>query len=626
MSKKISGQPGTDPQPGGAAPAPAPTPASGERTGTLQRDGEGLFVQSGNLKIRVDPASAGALIRVRPQAATRRFQPPADFLAAMAVAKRHEAKLRAVTGVFSVRAGYRFVEGRITDQPCVVVAVDDLQRKESLPRELENVPLDVALADPLEQLQGKGAEGAEFGFVVSRLETLVDAIQSDTESEETVKLITYEPPAHADLDPVTAPMTITCCVSPDAGWAVLKPFLQQTTEKMRLGMYDFTAPHIYKAARAVLKDSDVSWQQVLGPGESLPNEDDVDSTKANDIAEEKVNGGLKRVGGARFQNSFARTGAGQTFASAYHIKVAVRDDSAFWLSSGNWQSSNQPDIDFFDPDADRADIPRYNREWHAVVDCPALAKKFQKYLEHDFVTARSGPESAVESGALRMPDLLVPVEEFFAEEAAAEELEVFQPFKKVYSASKPLTVQPILTPDNYIPIVLELLRQKPQRKLYFQNQSLNPIKSPTEEYAELLELLAKYSNDGNLDVRIIFRNIGSVRKKLESLKLAGFNMECIKIQAGCHTKGMVIDGETLLVGSHNWTNEGTQLNRDASLLMRDKSLARYYEKVFLHDWDKLAKPTIRTASMPLLAAGEESSELEESGRYVRVPWSYLEET
>jgi len=32
-------------------------------------------------------------------------------------------------------------------------------------------------------------------------------------------------------------------------------------------------------------------------------------------------------------------------ASSYHIKVAVRDDEAAWLSSGNWQSSNQPPAD-----------------------------------------------------------------------------------------------------------------------------------------------------------------------------------------------------------------------------------------------------------------------------------------
>ena len=31
------------------------------------------------------------------------------------------------------------------------------------------------------------------------------------------------------------------------------------------------------------------------------------------------------------------------FRTAYHIKVAVRDHSTFWLSSGNWNNSNQPE-------------------------------------------------------------------------------------------------------------------------------------------------------------------------------------------------------------------------------------------------------------------------------------------
>ena len=54
---------------------------------------------------------------------------------------------------------------------------------------------------------------------------------------------------------------------------------------------------------------------------------------------------MKRVATERFRSEFASIGSGGTFASAYHIKVAVRDHAAFWLSSGNWQSSNQPAID-----------------------------------------------------------------------------------------------------------------------------------------------------------------------------------------------------------------------------------------------------------------------------------------
>src|SRR6185503_7897062 len=103
----------------------------------------------------------------------------------------------------------------------------------------------------------------------------------------------------------------------------------------------------------------------------------------------------------------------------------------------------------------------------------------------------------------------------------------FAPQKFSFSAQNPLTVQPILTPDNYLQVVLEFLRKKPKRTLYFQNQSLNPVTKPTPEFAELMKLLAKYSKDESLDVRFIFRNIGPVRKKLESLQAAGFNMSRI---------------------------------------------------------------------------------------------------
>lgn len=622
MTKTIPGSPGSAPQ-GQGDVQPHPAADAGERTGRLERDAQGLLVRWGSTVIRVDPASAARFTVGAGDARRTSFRIPDAFARAMDVARKHEAEFLRQPEVVSVRAGFRFENGWITSDPCIVVAVRRRKEAPLGPPVLDGFAVETTLADPLEQLHGQEAATIPAAMAPASARTLVEAIQGmATEAEEAARVITYEPPPQADLDPVTAAMTITCCVSPDSGWTVLRPFLLETRSKMRLGMYDFTAPHIYKAARTVLKDTDVSWHQVLGPKESLPAEDDVDSTKANDLPEHKVNEGLRRAGGARFQAAFARTGSGGTFASAYHIKVAVRDDSDFWLSSGNWQSSNQPDIDFAAPDADRREIPRYNREWHVVVECAELARKFQKYLEHDFRTARASPEA---EAAPAMPDLLVPLEEFLAEEAAAADLEVFPPHRRSYPASRPLTVQPILTPDNYMPIVLQLLRERPARTLYFQNQSLNPVKSPTEDYAELLQLLADYSQDDELDVRIIFRNIGPVRKKLESLQLAGFNMDRVRMQAGCHNKGMVIDGETLLVGSHNWTNDGTQFNRDASLLIRDRTLAHYYEKVFLHDWEKLSRATVRPESMPLLASATEAAQLEETGRYVRVPWSYYEE-
>jgi hypothetical protein len=551
-----------------------------------------------------------------------------ELVPAIESARTHREMLLRLPNVVSVRAGYKFVGGRITQIPAVVVAVDEkfhkLPEVDLVPPVLpDGVPTDVTVADPLDRL------GETATLVPQQL--LIDQVQTDrveTDMLEAVPIITYEPPAGVSLDPVTGPMVITCHVSPDAGWAVLQPFLEETRLNMTLGMYDFTAPHIYRAIRSLLRDSDVEWRQTLDLGEALPMPDDVDSPKAEDKPEASINRGLSRVAGQRFETAFARTGTGMTFASAYHIKVAVRDNETIWLSSGNWQSSNQPPINFLDPAADSKLMTRYNREWHAVVESPALADTFQRYLRGDFDTASSTPEAALETAVVAGPDLLIPVDELLEAERAAADLQVFRPERFVFSEQDPLTVQPILTPDNYLDIMLDVIGERPSRKLYFQNQSLNPVLSPTPRWAELIRLLAEYSNDDSLDVRIIFRNIGPIRKKLESLQAAGFNMERVRSQAGCHTKGIVIDSATVLLGSHNWTNDGVEANRDASLLIKNAKIATYYERIFLHDWEHLAKPTIREEATPVpLLAGMETASLEAANTATRlVPWSaWLEE-
>jgi hypothetical protein len=556
-----------------------------------------------------------------------------ELAAAIEAARKHRARLMRLPYVRDVRAGYKFRHGRITNTPAVVVVVErkvtPLAPDASIPFVVDGVPTDVAIADPFERLRAAADRNEAAAFAIGREpRLLIDELQRTGEAapiEELARPITYTPPADGDLSEVTGAMTVTCHVSPDAGWAVLEPFLSGTEEQICLGMYDFTAPHIYRAVRTVLKNEQVSWRQTIGPKESLPSEDDVDSTKADDLTEAKVNTGLRRLAGARFQNAFARVGSGKTFASAYHIKVAVRDRKAFWLSSGNWQSSNQPNIDFLAQNADLSLLPRFNREWHVVVENSPLSKTFQVFLEHDFKTAKTGGDE--EAARLPGPDLLIPVDEFLREEEeAGRNLEVFAPRRFVFTANRPLTVQPILTPDNYTDIVLALLRARPRRTLYFQNQSLNPIKSPNPEFEELMRLLAAYSQDPDLDVRLIFRNIGPVRKKLESLQAAGFNMRRVRMQSGCHTKGIIIDSRSVLIGSHNFTNEGLLANRDASLLIHDEDIAQYYERVFLHDWERMSRETIReeAAPIPVGTPGAEAAALD-GGAYVRVPWSFIDE-
>ena len=556
----------------------------------------------------------------------------------MSSADTNRESLLALPHVIAVRAGYKFVNGQITDTAAVVVSVDrkldGLDPGELVPATLpDGTPTDVTIADPIERLAAAGQlEVVERVAAAAPAPLLIDQVQGARDGglhDEAVELelvppITYTPPPGASLAPVTGAMAITCNVSPDAGWRVLRGFLRVANDKVTLGMYDFTAPHVYRAVRRLLRDTQVTWRQTLGPHESLPSEDDINSPKADDKTEASIIKGLTSVAPDRFESAFAKVGKGQTFASAYHIKVAVRDGTATWLSSGNWQSSNQPVIDFLSDDAELDLMRDYNREWHAVVEHAGLAATFERYLTHDFETAHAVDEGVVPPAPI-LPELLMPPADALTLEAPPVPLDVFRPERFEYGAADPLTIQPILTPDNYLEIVLELLRHRPVKRLYFQNQSLNPVLEPTPAWAELLGLLASYSRDPDLDVRIIFRNIGPIRKKLESLKLAGFDMSRVRSQVGCHTKGIVIDSKTVLLGSHNWTDQGVQVNRDASLLIHRPEIAAYYERVFLHDWDRLAQTTINEAAMPVPLLTDEAVGPASEPGFERAPWSAWED-
>jgi hypothetical protein len=401
------------------------------------------------------------------------------------------------------------------------------------------------------------------------------------ETLERVPQIHYKPPPDARLRLVDEEMRVLCHVSPDAGWPTLQAFLGGPTRQLTVGIYDFTAPHVVEAVKAAVKASPRKFNLVIRHGAAMDGD-----AKKDDIPNEEVVDEFKQLLKSRFKQAWASTtGSHRLFASAYHIKVAVRDGQAFWLSSGNWQSSNQPDIDpAGDKERSWGPLRSYNREWHAVVENTALAEQFQKFLLWDLEQAAEVGEEAPE---VEMPMALVPADAFAREapepEAAAP-VRYFAPLE----VHRQVRVQPLLTPDNFQPEVLKLIRGA-RESICFQNQSLNLLGDNDEEgFRELVTaLLEKQQELG--DVRIIIRGDFNPRPVLERLKDFGFDMDKVRAQKKCHTKGIVVDSARVVLGSHNWTNQGTLVNRDASLIFFDDEIARYYRQVFEFDWQNLAK-------------------------------------
>ncbi len=376
-------------------------------------------------------------------------------------------------------------------------------------------------------------------------------------------------------------------------------------------MYQFTAPHIFKAVSAAVEPEGRRLELVLHP---IPEKPSKSGVKAHDLDEEKqVIAPLAKAMEDRFQMSWAtlvsKAHPDGQWASAYHIKVAVRDGETFWLSSGNWQSSNQPDVHPFDDS--EAELPagfqrKYNRDYHAIIENPTLAAAYETYIKRDYdLTA---DKAAAES--FSMPDLFVPEEEAETFEFA-EPPQFFQPLR----LDRRVKVQPLLTPDNYAEHALELI-QSARKSVWFQNQYIN-FRNTGEDFPIFKRLIGalKSQVDKGRDVRIICRDMMK-QESVDILVALGIPRTVMKFQPACHNKTIIVDGKTVMFGSHNWSNEGVESNRDASLIFYDPEIAAYLASVYEYDWNRLATAKPTAPRVRVAAAGEKTPK-----GFKRVPFS-----
>jgi hypothetical protein len=388
--------------------------------------------------------------------------------------------------------------------------------------------------------------------------------------------LNYTPPPGIPLDLVTGVVTVTCHASPDAGWPTLGPFFAGTKTRLTVGMYDFTSAHILAKLEKSIQSAHATLELVL---------DHPALDRTADQSDEETSRQLHQTLGASEKFAWALTDKDPLvtrwiYPSAYHIKVAVRDSMAFWLSSGNWNNSNQPDADpIKDPSAAGPIIKDCDRDWHVIVEHAGLATMLEGFLQHDYETAAQWQGTSGQA----------PTAPIKSAAQAAAKLAIRSTPKRFFPPliikNESMTIEPLLTPDNYADKMLALIKSATS-KLYIQ---MPYIYAPTgaDKFQQLVDAV-KSKMDAGLDVRIIMSQYEAQGGALEQLKALGFNMALIKIQLNLHNKGFIIDSNVVAVGSQNWSDQGTQTNRDATLIIRHRGAAQYFEQIFMHDWTSMA--------------------------------------
>jgi hypothetical protein len=504
----------------------------------------------------------------------------------------HRAELQK-PGVLGIRAGYKVVAGWPTRKPAIVVTVkhktDAVPEQDRLPDKVDGIAVDVRGASQLKALEL--SDPAHYAAIAptlpaeARVARFPDEEPTEATSEEPAVAplaakpkIPYTPPSDATLDPVEDDFTIICNASPDAGWPTLSAFLAQTTERLVVGLYDFTSAHVLDAVKTDL--SGKQFDLVLDHPPRNPTADQTDEQTHTALADE-LGGNLRFAWALEGHDRFA---AAAIFPNAYHIKVAVRDGQTFWLSSGNWNNSNQPDIDPVHNPGDASAATKFDRDWHVVVEHAGLADTFSKFLENDLTVAS---EHQVGGGALA-PAAAAAVEEL-ALEPRALPAAGFAQFFAPQTFTGRMRVTPLLTPDPgvYSAAVLALVQSATQ-SLYIQTQYAHPsVQAGDAAFTELLQAVVDRQRAG-VDVRIIFSQWEN-QGFLEKLQAVGFDLAQVRIQQGVHNKGIVRDGTAVLISSQNWSGDGVLRNRDAGVIIENPDIAQYFQQIFMHDWTHLAR-------------------------------------
>jgi hypothetical protein len=486
-------------------------------------------------------------------------------------------------GVLAVRSGLVVEGDALREEPCLVIAASPERLSEvrsRVPAVFAGLPVQVRPASIDDQL-GLG-------------EAIAEAPRS----------IAYDDEARSGpdfkLDWVREPMKLRCHVGPDRSFEELSGFLHGTESELVSAMYQFHADHVRAAVDNELRKPGVNMR-LVADGKTRDSDHSGGAGRFDRSEQFKA-----WADTGRFENVYVPQGNGGLVDIAYHIKVTVKDRGKVWLSSGNWTRNSQPLIapaHRLDPGA----VTRSgNREWHVIAESPTLATRFRSHILQDLARSRAlgGQPEALHT------TLYVDVPEIFFEaiflEAAADR--VFEP----ENIEGDLRVMPLLTPDHeggiYCDAVMELIASA-RSQLLFQNQYIRVSENSAGRFGALVDALARASQRLP-DCRIILRSGGAeFWDDVAELSRRGIDITArVRRLADTHTKGIVVDGRQVLVGSHNWSQSGVTLNRDASLVIDDPRAASYFAAVFEADWKRstlITEPRpVATGDAPRIATGD----------------------
>lgn len=346
----------------------------------------------------------------------------------------------------------------------------------------------------------------------------------------------------------------TFFVSPDSSYTSVVSAIRSADTTLLLSLYEFTHPELAaEVAAAASRGTAVTLLIEGGPVGGMAEE------------EKAVLDYLADAGVAVYTiESLASLPARYRYV---HTKYLVADDDTTVVLSENFKPSGIP-----------LSGTRGNRGWGAVLHSTELAEYFTEVFTADIGGYDISPYG---SGGRGLPESWSDI--------------------GVPTHVGPLTlhdvsVTPVLAPDTS-DLVLELINSATStidiQQAYITNypgtahnfwlESALNAAGRGITVRVLLDAMY-YNTDGENDNDEMVAQINRIAKE-RNLPVEARLMHPTGEVTKLHNKGIITDGDTVLISSINWNYNSPHFNRESGIIVKNADAAAYFARVFEYDWD-----------------------------------------
>ncbi|MBW2597001.1 MAG: lamin tail domain-containing protein [Deltaproteobacteria bacterium] len=366
---------------------------------------------------------------------------------------------------------------------------------------------------------------------------------------------------------------VTVFVSPDCSLEILQKEIRSASV-LRVNVYLFESQDIEREVIDLLNRGGIVY--ILIEGSPVGGISDSEVKILRHI--------IEKGGEVRFSND--------SLYRLNHAKYALIDSDTIILGSENWNSGGYP------PDGSIG-----NRGWGVVIRDGEIYHDMSSIFEHDWAQGIKVSPSDLPQGSKSdtdEPDDRIGYEVFEAKNINGE-----------------FTANMIIGPDNslHYETIIETINSA-EKTLYIEQAYIR--KDWRNDENPYLQSAINAAMQG-VEVKVLLDSMWyNTNEENDNDELCNYlnnlaSQENLNLEARLvrrdgiskiHNKGVIVDGQRVLISSINWNKHSPTYNREVGIIIENPELAAYYTEVFLYDWNlgrtetKLSKTIIN----PLIVA------------------------